>query len=293
MIVYWRSDTQADQQAFEFRNPFGFWSVVGFAVLLGAIIMIGGALGELAGATGAIIGAAAMGLADVDAVTVSMARLAPQPLSVHSASLAILVAVASNTLSKLAIGAAIGRGRFAVELTAMSLAALLARRGRRVDELPVRRHDAPLTFACAAPQPLRGMFKRILIANRGEIACRIIKTARRLGIETVAVYSDADRDALHVEMADKAVAIGPPPAAESYLVIDKIVDACRQTGAEAVHPGYGFLSEREAFPPGAGGCRHRLHRAEPQGDRRHGRQDREQALRRRAPRSRPCRAISA
>jgi propionyl-CoA carboxylase alpha chain len=92
------------------------------------------------------------------------------------------------------------------------------------------------------------MFKRILIANRGEIACRIVKTARRMGIETVAVYSDADKDALHVEMADHAVPIGPPPAADSYLVIDKIVAACRQTGAEAVHPGYGFLSEREAFP---------------------------------------------
>src|SRR6202035_5353739 len=91
------------------------------------------------------------------------------------------------------------------------------------------------------------MFKRILIANRGEIACRIIKTARRLGIETVAVYSDADRDALHVEMADHAVRIGPPPAAESSLVIDRIVEACRQTGAEAVHPGYGFLSEQPAF----------------------------------------------
>jgi propionyl-CoA carboxylase alpha chain len=92
------------------------------------------------------------------------------------------------------------------------------------------------------------MFKRILIANRGEIACRIIKTARKMGIETVAVYSDADKDALHVAMADTAVAIGPPPAAESYLVIDKIVAACKATGAEAVHPGYGFLSEREAFP---------------------------------------------
>ena len=92
------------------------------------------------------------------------------------------------------------------------------------------------------------MFKRILIANRGEIACRIIKTARRMGIETVAVYSEADRDALHVEMADQAVLIGPPAATESYLVIDKIVEACRSTGAEAVHPGYGFLSEREAFP---------------------------------------------
>src|SRR4030081_1777307 len=93
----------------------------------------------------------------------------------------------------------------------------------------------------------KGMFKRILIANRGEIACRIIKTARRMGIETVAVYSEADRDALHVEMADLAVPIGPPAAAESYLVIDKIVEACRNSGAEAVHPGYGFLSERESF----------------------------------------------
>jgi propionyl-CoA carboxylase alpha subunit len=92
------------------------------------------------------------------------------------------------------------------------------------------------------------MFKRILIANRGEIACRIIKTARRMGIETVAVYSDADKDALHVAMADRAVAIGPAPAAESYLKIEKIVAACKQSGAEAVHPGYGFLSEREAFP---------------------------------------------
>ena len=92
------------------------------------------------------------------------------------------------------------------------------------------------------------MFKKILIANRGEIACRVIKTARKMGIKTVAVYSDADRDALHVEMADEAVHLGPPPAAQSYLIIDKIVEACKQTGAEAVHPGYGFLSEREAFP---------------------------------------------
>jgi len=92
------------------------------------------------------------------------------------------------------------------------------------------------------------MFKKILIANRGEIACRVIKTARKMGIKTVAVYSDADRNALHVEMADEAVHLGPPPAAQSYLLIDKIVEACKQTGAEAVHPGYGFLSEREAFP---------------------------------------------
>jgi len=92
------------------------------------------------------------------------------------------------------------------------------------------------------------MFKRILIANRGEIACRIIKTACRMGIETVAVYSDADKDALHVEMADSAIHIGPPEATKSYLLIDKIVAACKASGAQAVHPGYGFLSEREAFP---------------------------------------------
>ncbi|MGM0586071.1 MAG: acetyl-CoA carboxylase biotin carboxylase subunit [Pseudomonadota bacterium] len=91
------------------------------------------------------------------------------------------------------------------------------------------------------------MFKKILIANRGEIACRVIKTARKMGIATVAVYSDADRDALHVQMADEAVHIGPPAASESYIVIDKIMDAIRQTGAEAVHPGYGFLSENPKF----------------------------------------------
>ena len=91
------------------------------------------------------------------------------------------------------------------------------------------------------------MFKKILIANRGEIACRVIKTARKMGIATVAVYSDADRNALHVSMADEAVHIGPAPANQSYIVIDKIMQAIRQTGAEAVHPGYGFLSENPKF----------------------------------------------
>src|SRR6185437_9464012 len=91
------------------------------------------------------------------------------------------------------------------------------------------------------------MFSKILIANRGEIACRVIRTARRMAIKTVAVYSDADAGALHVREADEAVRIGPPPSSESYLRSDRIIEACRQTGAEAVHPGYGFLSEKAAF----------------------------------------------
>src|SRR5260221_13529084 len=140
-----------------------------------------------------------------------------------------------------------------------------ARRGRSCEltfssgQPPVRRPPTArqrVDIYAAAQQSLKiafagsgGMFKRILIANRGEIACRIIKTARRMGIATVAVFSEADRDALHVEMADEAVPIGPPPASESYLVIDNIIAACRATGAEAVHPGYGFLAEQAAFPP--------------------------------------------
>jgi propionyl-CoA carboxylase alpha chain len=102
-----------------------------------------------------------------------------------------------------------------------------------------------LDLRAAVPGPW--MFKKILIANRGEIACRVIATARRMGIATVAVYSDAERDAPHVDMADEAVLIGPPPAAESYLVIKNIVAACKATRAEAVHPGYGFLSEQAVF----------------------------------------------
>ena len=91
------------------------------------------------------------------------------------------------------------------------------------------------------------MFDKILIANRGEIACRVIKTARKMGIKTVAIYSDADKQALHVQMADEAVHIGPPPANQSYIVIDKVMEAIRATGAQAVHPGYGFLSENSKF----------------------------------------------
>src|SRR5690606_2943540 len=91
------------------------------------------------------------------------------------------------------------------------------------------------------------MFDKILIANRGEIACRVIRTARRMGIATVAVYSDADRRSLHVEMADEAVHIGPSPVGESYLVAERIIEAAKATGAQAIHPGYGFLSENPEF----------------------------------------------
>ena len=91
------------------------------------------------------------------------------------------------------------------------------------------------------------MFKKILIANRGEIACRVIKTAQKMGIKTVAVYSEADKEARHVQMGDESVCIGPAPSRESYLVMDRIIQACKDTGAEAVHPGYGFLSENELF----------------------------------------------
>jgi uncharacterized membrane protein (DUF4010 family) len=124
--AYWRKQDHRDSQAVEFRNPFAFWSVVGFALLLGAIIVIGRILGERLGTMGAVVGAAALGLADVDAVTVSMARLAPQPLSAESASYAIMAAVATNTVSKLVMAAAIGRGRFAAEVAVMSIASIIA-----------------------------------------------------------------------------------------------------------------------------------------------------------------------
>ena len=102
------------------------------------------------------------------------------------------------------------------------------------------------------------MFDKILIANRGEIACRVIKTARKMGIKTVAIYSDADKNALHVAMADEAIHIGPPPANQSYIVIDKVMAAIKESGAQAVHPGYGFLSENAKFAEAldaAGGSR--------------------------------------
>ena len=91
------------------------------------------------------------------------------------------------------------------------------------------------------------MLKKILVANRGEIACRVFITAKKMGIATVAVYSDADRDSLHVQMADEAVHIGPSVSSDSYLAINKIIQACLDTGADAVHPGYGFLSENGHF----------------------------------------------
>lgn len=105
------------------------------------------------------------------------------------------------------------------------------------------------------------MFDKILIANRGEIACRIIRTCKRLGIRTVAVYSDADATALHVRFADEAVRIGPAPVRESYLSIDAIVEAARSTGARAIHPGYGLLSEKEAFSTRCNRGWDRVHRS--------------------------------
>lgn len=124
--VYWCGDETGKEPAVEFRNPFDLLSVIGFALLLAAIIVAGRALGEGVGTTGAILGAAAMGFADVDAVTVAMTRLVPQPLGVQGATYAILAAVATNTLSKIAIGAMVGRGRFALAIAIMSAGAVVA-----------------------------------------------------------------------------------------------------------------------------------------------------------------------
>jgi uncharacterized membrane protein (DUF4010 family) len=123
--VLWQRTGEQEHREVKFRNPFEFWSVVGFALFLGAIIVLGRAVGETFGATGAVAGAIVVGLADVDAVTVSMARLAPETLSARQAALAILAAVASDTVSKIAIGAAIGRGWFAAELAVMAAGCIL------------------------------------------------------------------------------------------------------------------------------------------------------------------------
>src|SRR5690606_5499116 len=113
---------------------------------------------------------------------------------------------------------------------------------------PAARRGAQPGHAQGAGSPVRRiMFTKILIANRGEIACRVIATAKKMGIATVPVYSEADRDARHVALADEAVPIGPAPSRESYLVADKIIEAAKKTGAQAIHPGYGFLSENEGF----------------------------------------------
>jgi uncharacterized membrane protein (DUF4010 family) len=126
IAAYWRRSDGSDAQAYKLRNPFAFWSVAGFALLLGAVIVVGRVVGERFGGIGAIVGATVIGLGDVDAVTVSVARLSPQPLSVRDAAIATMSAVASNTISKIAIGVAIGRGRFALEIIAMALACIAA-----------------------------------------------------------------------------------------------------------------------------------------------------------------------
>jgi uncharacterized membrane protein (DUF4010 family) len=121
-----RGPDGADSQAQKFRNPFGFWTVIGFALFLGAVIVAGRAIGQWLGAAGAIVGAAIVGLVDVDAITVSMARLAPATLTARDAATAILVAVATDTISKIGIGAAIGGGRFAIEISIMAALSLIA-----------------------------------------------------------------------------------------------------------------------------------------------------------------------
>jgi uncharacterized membrane protein (DUF4010 family) len=126
IAAYWRRPEGPEAQAFKFRNPFAFWSVVGFALFLGAVIVVGRVIGEWFGGVGAIVGAAVVGLVDVDAITVSLARLTPQPLGTRDATIAILSAVATDTISKIAIGCIIGRSRFAIEITIMAVSCLVA-----------------------------------------------------------------------------------------------------------------------------------------------------------------------
>ena len=139
----------------------------------------------------------------------------------------------------------------------------------------------------------RRMFSKILIANRGEIALRVLRACKELGIATVAVHSTADADAMHVRLADESVCIGPPPARDSYLNIPQILAACEITGADAVHPGYGFLSENARFAEILDGAQHHLHRPERRAHPHHGRQDRGQAHRRSASAFRSCPAPTA
>jgi len=126
VAVYWRSSEGPEAHAFKFRNPFAFWSVIGFALFLGAVIVLGRMVGDWLGGIGAIVGAAVIGLVDVDAITVSLAQLTPQPLGIRDATIAILSAVATDTISKIAIGGIIGRGRFALEITVMAIGCLAA-----------------------------------------------------------------------------------------------------------------------------------------------------------------------
>ena len=139
------------------------------------------------------------------------------------------------------------------------------------------------------------MFETVLVANRGEIAVRVIRTLREMGIRSVAVHSDADAGALHTRLADVAVPIGPAPAAQSYLSIERVLEAAARTGAQAIHPGYGFLSENVEFARACEKAGHRLHRPAGRGDRGDGRQDPRQAdrdgrRRARRPRAGPSRA---
>jgi uncharacterized membrane protein (DUF4010 family) len=126
IAAYWRRSEGPEAQAFKFRNPFAFWTVVGFALFLGAVMVVGRVVGEWLGGIGAIVGAAIVGLVDVDAITVSVARLAPEPLGNQAATIAILSAVATDTINKIAIGSVIGRGRFALEIGVRALSCFAA-----------------------------------------------------------------------------------------------------------------------------------------------------------------------